>query len=58
MKYTTDDGSVNGIDKFGESSAVEQMMEEYGFLIANEVKQARALLSWFIELRILKVYKF
>nr|WP_170151302.1 hypothetical protein [Flavobacterium weaverense] len=45
MKYKTDDSSVNGIDKFGESAAVEQMMEEYGFSIANVVKQARALLS-------------
>ena len=45
MKYTTDDGAVIGIDKFGESAAGEQVMKEYGFSIENVVKQARALLS-------------
>ena len=44
MKYTTDDGAVIGIDKFGESAPGEQVMKEYGFTIENVVKQAKALL--------------
>ena len=44
MKYTTDDGVVIGIDKFGESAPGEEVMKEYGFTIENVVKKAKALL--------------
>jgi transketolase len=43
MKYTTDDGDVIGIDKFGESAPAEEVMKEYGFSIENVVKKATAL---------------
>lgn len=45
MKYTTDDGDVIGIDKFGESAPGEEVMKEYGFTVENVMKRARALLS-------------
>jgi len=45
MKYTTDDGDVIGIDKFGESAPGEEVMKEYGFSIENVVKKATALFS-------------
>ena len=45
MKYTTDDGDVIGIDKFGESAPGEEVMMEYGFTVENVVKRAKALLS-------------
>ena len=44
MKYTTDDGVVIGINKFGESAPGEEVMKEYGFTIENVVKKAKALL--------------
>ena len=43
MKYTTDDGEVIGIDKFGESAPGEEVMKEYGFSIENVIKKATAL---------------
>ncbi|MDH6254167.1 transketolase [Chryseobacterium sp. H1D6B] len=43
MKYTTDDGDVIGIDKFGESAPAEEVMKEYGFTVENVVKKAEAL---------------
>lgn len=45
MKYTTDDGDVIGIDKFGESAPGEEVMKEYGFTVENVLKRAHALLS-------------
>ena len=45
MKYTTDEGDVIGIDKFGESAPGEEVMMEYGFTVENVVKRAKALLS-------------
>ena len=45
MKYTTDDGDVIGIEKFGESAPGEEVMQEYGFSVENVVKRAKALLS-------------
>ncbi len=45
MKYTTDDGDVIGIDKFGESAAGEEVMKEYGFTVENVLKRAHALLN-------------
>ena len=44
MKYTTDDGDVIGIEKFGESAPGEEVMKEYGFTVENVVKRAKALL--------------
>lgn len=45
MKYTTDDGDVIGIDRFGESAPGEEVMKEFGFTVENVVKRAKALLS-------------
>ena len=45
MKYTTDEGDVIGIDKFGESAPGDEVMQEYGFTVENVVKRAKALLS-------------
>ena len=45
MKYTTDDGDVIGIEKFGESAPAEEIFKEYGFTVENVVKRARILLS-------------
>lgn len=45
MKYTTDDGDVIGIDKFGESAPAEEVLKEYGFTVENVVKRVKALLS-------------
>ncbi|QDP86546.1 transketolase [Chryseobacterium sp. SNU WT5] len=44
MKYTTDDGDVIGIEKFGESAPAEEIFKEYGFTVENVVKRARDLL--------------
>ncbi len=43
LKYTTDDGDVIGITKFGESAPGEEVMKEYGFSVENIVKRAKAL---------------
>ena len=45
IKYTTDEGDVLGIDKFGESAPAEEIMKEYGFTVENVVKRAKVLLS-------------
>ena len=45
MKYTTDDGEVIGIEKFGESAPGEEVMKEYGFTVENVVKRAKTLFS-------------
>ena len=45
MKYTTDEGDVIGIEKFGESAPAEEIFKEYGFTVENVVKRARGLLS-------------
>lgn len=45
LKYTTDDGAVIGIDKFGESAPGDEVMKEYGFSVENVVKQATLLAS-------------
>ena len=44
MKYTTDDGEVIGIDRFGESAPADEIMKEYGFTVENVVKTAKALI--------------
>lgn len=45
MKYTTDDGDVIGIEKFGESAPAEELFAEYGFTVENIVSRARDLLE-------------
>ncbi len=45
QQYTTDDGDVIGITKFGESAPGEEVMKEYGFSPENVVARARALLN-------------
>lgn len=45
LKYTTDEGDVIGIDKFGESAPGQEVMKEYGFSVQNVVKKAKALIS-------------
>lgn len=44
LKYTTEDGDVIGITKFGESAPGEEVMKEYGFSVENVVRRAKALL--------------
>jgi transketolase len=44
-KYTTDEGEIIGIDRFGESAPGEEVMKEYGFSVENVVKRAKALLK-------------
>jgi transketolase len=43
-KYVTDEGSVIGVDKFGESAPGPEVMAEYGFTVENVVKRAKDLL--------------
>ncbi|MGV8813861.1 MAG: transketolase [Gelidibacter sp.] len=45
LKYTTDDGDIIGIEKFGESAPGDEVMKEYGFSVENVVKRAKALVS-------------
>lgn len=45
MKYTTDDGDVIGIDRFGESAPGDEVMKEYGFSVENVVARAKVLLG-------------
>jgi transketolase len=44
-KYVTDEGDIIGIDHFGESAPGEEVMQEYGFTVANVVNRAKALLT-------------
>jgi transketolase len=44
LKYTTDEGGVIGIERFGESAPGEQVFEEFGFTVDNVVAKAKALL--------------
>ncbi|WP_027377082.1 transketolase [Kaistella palustris] len=45
LKYTTDDGAVIGIDRFGESAPGDEVMAEYGFTAEHVVEKAKALIS-------------
>lgn len=45
LKYTTDDGDVIVIDRFGESAPGDEVMKDYGFSVENVVKRAKALFS-------------
>ncbi len=44
-KYVTDEGSVIGMNRFGESGPGELVMEQFGFSVANVVEKAQALLE-------------
>ncbi|MEQ5789435.1 transketolase [Muricauda sp. NFXS6] len=44
-KYVTDEGTVIGVDRFGESAPGAELMEEYGFTVEHIVEKAKALLS-------------
>lgn len=44
-RYTTDEGDVLGIDRFGESAPGEEVMKEYGFSVDNVVKKVKTLLK-------------
>ena len=44
LKYTTDEGDIIGVNRFGESAPGEEVMKEYGFSVENVVKRAKALL--------------
>ena len=44
LKYTTDEGDIIGVNRFGESAPGEEVMKEYGFSAENVVKRAKALL--------------
>jgi transketolase len=45
LKYTTDEGDIIGVNRFGESAPGEEVMKEYGFSVENVVKRAKALLN-------------
>ena len=44
-KYTTDEGAIIGVNKFGESAPGEILMEEYGFSVKNVIDKAKELLG-------------
>ncbi len=44
-KYVTDEGTVIGINRFGESGPGELVMKEFGFSVENVVAKAKALLQ-------------
>ena len=43
-KYTTDEGDMLGISRFGESAKAEDLLKEFGFTVENVVNRAKALL--------------
>lgn len=45
IKYTTDDGDMIAIDRFGESAPADELFKEYGFTVENVVKKTKALVS-------------
>ncbi len=44
-KYVGLDGTVIGINRFGESAPIADLMQEFGFTVDNVLAQARALLA-------------
>ncbi len=44
-KYVGLDGTVIGINRFGESAPIADLMQEFGFTVDNVLAKARALLS-------------
>ncbi|MEO8794490.1 MAG: transketolase [Daejeonella sp.] len=45
LKYTTEDGDMIAVDKFGESAPGEEVMAEYGFTVENVIKKGKALIG-------------
>jgi transketolase len=44
-KYTTDEGDVLGMVRFGESAPAADLFKEFGFTVSNVVSKAKALLG-------------
>ncbi|MDZ4712427.1 MAG: transketolase [bacterium] len=44
-KYVTDEGISIGIDEFGKSAPIEDLMKEFGFTVENVIAKAESLLS-------------
>ncbi|WP_210521816.1 transketolase [Hymenobacter terricola] len=44
-KYTTDEGGVVAMNRFGASAPAELLFEKFGFTVANVVKRAKAVLA-------------
>ena len=43
-KYVTDEGISIGIDEFGKSAPIEDLMKEFGFTVENVLKKSKGLL--------------
>ena len=44
-KYTTDEGDMLGMIRFGESAPAADLYKEFGFTVANVVSKAKALMG-------------
>lgn len=42
-KYVTDEGISIGIDEFGKSAPIDDLMKEFGFTVENVIKKAKSL---------------
>lgn len=45
LKYTTEDGVIVGIERFGESAPGEELMEEFGFTVEHLMRKAEELFT-------------
>ena len=48
-KYTTDEGGIIAMNRFGASAPAELLFEKFGFTVANVVKRAKAVLAGQLE---------
>lgn len=48
-KYTTDEGSIIAMNRFGASGPAEQLFQKFGFTVENVVKRAQVVLASFPE---------
>jgi transketolase len=44
-KYVTDEGDILGINRFGESAKMEDLLKEFGFTVENVVSRAKSLMG-------------
>ena len=44
-KYTTDEGGIIAMNRFGASAPAEQLYEKFGFTVENVVKRAKGVLA-------------
>jgi transketolase len=44
QKYTTDEGDMIGMTRFGESAPAADLFKEFGFTVENVVARAKSLL--------------